>query len=149
MSKRILSTDHNLASFFLRIALGGVMFPHGCRMAFGWFGGDGYAMTIRLFAETLNFPAWLTVAVMVIELAGSVALITGLLTRVAAFGIGATLGLCAYMENINYGFFMNWYSRQTGEGIEYHILAIGIALALLLKGGGFLSLDGLITREKT
>ena len=28
------------------------------------------------------------------------------------------------------GFFMNWFGNQKGEGFEYHLLAIGLALAL-------------------
>jgi putative oxidoreductase len=36
---------------------------------------------------------------------------------------------------------MNWYGAQKGEGIEYHILAIGMALAILIKGSGALSID--------
>ncbi len=40
-----------------------------------------------------------------------------------------------------HGFFMNWYGNQKGEGFEYHLLAIGIALALIIMGGGAWSLD--------
>jgi putative oxidoreductase len=36
---------------------------------------------------------------------------------------------------------MNWTGKQGGEGFEYHLLAIGIALALILLGGGALSVD--------
>jgi putative oxidoreductase len=32
-------------------------------------------------------------------------------------------------------------SQQKGEGFEYHLLVIGIALALLMRGGGKWSLD--------
>ena len=46
------------------------------------------------------------------------------------------------------GFFMNWFGNQKGEGFEYHILAIGIALALMIKGSGALSLDRLIAGRR-
>jgi putative oxidoreductase len=39
------------------------------------------------------------------------------------------------------GFFMNWSGNQAGEGFEFHILAIGLAIALLIRGGGALSID--------
>jgi putative oxidoreductase len=40
-----------------------------------------------------------------------------------------------------YGFFMNWFGDQKGEGIEYHLLVLGIAIALIIAGGGLWSLD--------
>lgn len=46
------------------------------------------------------------------------------------------------------GFFMDWFGNQQGEGFEYHILAAGIALALLVKGAGALSLDRLLTGRR-
>ncbi len=36
---------------------------------------------------------------------------------------------------------MNWSGSQAGEGFEYHILAVGLAVALIIRGGGTLSLD--------
>jgi putative oxidoreductase len=42
---------------------------------------------------------------------------------------------------------MNWGGNQAGEGFEYHLLAIAIALALMFKGGGRWSLDRLIARR--
>ena len=40
---------------------------------------------------------------------------------------------------------MNWSGKQSGEGFEYHLLAIGLALIVLIQGGGALSLDGVIS----
>jgi putative oxidoreductase len=45
------------------------------------------------------------------------------------------------------GFFMNWAGSQKGEGFEYHLLALGLSIALMIKGGGALSLDRAITRR--
>jgi putative oxidoreductase len=36
---------------------------------------------------------------------------------------------------------MNWMGKQAGEGFEFHLLAIGIAIALLIRGGGAFSID--------
>lgn len=41
-----------------------------------------------------------------------------------------------------HGFFINWSGNQKGEGIEYHLLALGIAITLMIVGGGIWSLDG-------
>jgi putative oxidoreductase len=45
------------------------------------------------------------------------------------------------------GFFVNWDGTAKGEGFEYHILAVAIGLALLIKGGGNWSVDGVIAKR--
>lgn len=37
---------------------------------------------------------------------------------------------------------MNWYGNQKGEGFEYHLLASGIAITLIIVGAGAWPLDG-------
>jgi putative oxidoreductase len=44
---------------------------------------------------------------------------------------------------------MNWYGSQKGEGFEYHLLAIGLALIVLIHGGGKASLYPVIQRKLT
>lgn len=50
-------------------------------------------------------------------------------------------------SHIKNGFFMNWSGMLQGEGVEFHILALGIAVALLFSGGGAWSLDRLLWRR--
>jgi putative oxidoreductase len=42
-----------------------------------------------------------------------------------------------------HGFFMNWFGNQQGEGFEFHLLAIGLAVAVIVGGAG-LSLDACV-----
>ncbi|HYA48210.1 MAG TPA: DoxX family protein, partial [Burkholderiales bacterium] len=72
---------------------------------------------------------------------GSVALITGFFTRLAALAIAVDMAVAVYLVHWKFGFFMNWMGHQKGEGFEYHILAIAIGLALTIKGGGRWSVD--------
>jgi putative oxidoreductase len=51
------------------------------------------------------------------------------------------------MVHWEHGFFMNWMGRQAGEGFEYHLLVIGMMLALAVLGGGRWSVDGLIVER--
>ena len=140
MFKELLRTDNSPAQLCIRVALGVVMFPHGAQKVLGWFGGPGFTKTLQAFAE-MGFPAWSVVALMVVECLGSVLLVFGFLTRLWAFGIGTSITICMFINHVQNGFFMNWFGQQKGEGFEYHILVIGICLALLIKGGGFLSVD--------
>ena len=44
------------------------------------------------------------------------------------------------------GFFMNWSGEQKGEGFEFHLLALGLAVAVIVGGAGAWSLGALLAR---
>jgi putative oxidoreductase len=144
----LLRTDNSPAQLFIRLALGAVMFAHGAQKVLGWFGGPGMEKTIQAFTVKMGFPLWVPVLLMIIEFLGSLGLVTGLFTRLSALGIGTAMGVCAYMNHLQHGFFMNWFGAQKGEGFEFHLLVIGICLALAVKGGGLLSLDAVLAGRK-
>jgi putative oxidoreductase len=75
------------------------------------------------------------------EFFGGIGLIVGLLTRIAAFGIAIEMLVAVFMIHVHNGFFMNWSGTQKGEGYEYHLLAIVIALVLVVRGAGAISAD--------
>jgi putative oxidoreductase len=148
MLRRLLITDGNFASLVLRVTLGCVIFAHGAQKVLGSFGGPGAEKTIELFSS-MGFSLPLTLLVMAAEFLGGLALILGLFTRIAALAIAVDIGVCAYMNHLQHGFFMNWFGQQKGEGVEYHILVIGIGLALMITGGGIFSIDRMISRKKS
>jgi putative oxidoreductase len=47
------------------------------------------------------------------------------------------------------GLFMNWAGNQKGEGYEFHLLVIGLALSLLISGAGKLSVDSALAGKKS
>jgi len=81
------------------------------------------------------------------EFAGSIALITGFLSRLAAFGIGVNMVVAILLVHGANGFFMNWYGNQKGEGFEYHLLTLGLAVGVLLAGAGKWSIDSVLSRR--
>jgi putative oxidoreductase len=101
------------------------------------------------FTGTLHIPAVLAFLAIAAESLGALGLIVGLGTRIAAFGISVTIGVAALMLHTRYGFFMNWFGAQQGEGIEYHLLVVGMGIALMITGGGKWSLDRLIAGSRT
>jgi len=76
-----------------------------------------------------------------------VALLAGVGTRLAAAGIAAIMTGAIVTVHWPHGFFMNWAGSQAGEGFEYHLLAIAIAAALVLTGGGRWSVDRRISER--
>jgi putative oxidoreductase len=89
----------------------------------------------------MGIPYLVALLVVLAESLGAIGLVVGALTRIAAFGIGCVMAGAIVTVHWQYGFFMNWAGNKAGEGFEYHILALGISLALLLRGAGALSVD--------
>ncbi|MBT3346600.1 MAG: DoxX family protein [Gemmatimonadetes bacterium] len=146
---QLLHTTDDVAPTVARLTLGLIMLPHGLQKTLGWFGGYGYAGTMGFFTETMGIPAlfaFLAFLAIVAESLGALALITGVLTRVAAAGIGIVMLVAALTAHLPNGLFMNWSGTQAGEGFEYHLLAIGLALVALIKGGGRASIDGVLNK---
>lgn len=146
LSKLILTTNSH-ADFILRLTLGIMILPHGLQKTFGLFGGYGFTGTMDFFTKTMGLPMVLAFLAIVAEFLGGLGLIFGLFTRVAAFGVGTTMLVAALTSHIQNGFFMNWFGNQKGEGIEFHFLALGIAAALVIRGGGKFSLDRTIAQR--
>jgi len=146
MLNKIIQTNGDASTLILRVLLGIVFLPHGLQKVFGLFGGYGYTGTMGFFTGTLGIPALFAFLAIAAEFFGSLGLIAGLFTRIAALGVGVTISVAALMLHVQNGFFMNWFSNQKGEGFEYHILVAAIAAALVIRGGGKWSLDRLIVR---
>jgi putative oxidoreductase len=139
-------TNGDVAQTLVRLALGGVMLPHGLHKAFGVFGGYGFEATMGFLTGQVGLPWLIAALVIAIELVGSVALIAGLFTRAAALGVIAVMIGAVVTTHLSNGFFMNWSGQAAGEGFEFHLLAIGMGLAVLLRGGGALALDRWLSR---
>lgn len=138
----IITQTSNLTSpLILRLFLALVFFPHGAQKVLGWFGGYGFEGTMAFFTATMGIPYAIALLPVATEFLGSIALFFGFFTRIAALATGVNMIVAVLMVHINNGFFMNWTGKQAGEGFEYHLLVIGIALALIVQGAGRLSVD--------
>ena len=141
----LVATSDSLAATALRLALGLMILPHGLQKTVGWFGGYGFKGTMGYLTGTVGAPWILAFLAILAETVGGVMLIAGVGTRVAALGVAAVMVVAAAQHWQN-GFFMNWTGAQKGEGFEFHLLAITIAVALILLGGGRFSVDSLLSR---
>lgn len=145
MLKRLMSTSNDVSLTTLRVVLGVVFLAHGCQKMLGWFGGFGFHGTMGFFTH-MGMPAPLALLIICTEFFGGLGLIVGLLTRIAALGIGCLMIGAIFMVHLQNGFFMNWMGTQKGEGFEYHLLVIAMAAALLLRGAGAFSLDRALSK---
>ena len=138
MLGRLFATQNTLSYTFLRIAVGAVMLPHGIEKVMK------FQETLGKFTnpDGMNVPPWLGVLAIVAESAGAVGLILGLLTRICALGMLGVMAGAIYWVHGAKGF--NW-----GEGgYQPHVVVIGASLALLIGGGGALSVDQKLAKKK-
>ena len=145
--RSLFQTDESWVGLILRLTLGLVMFPHGAQKLLGWYGGFGFSGTLGFFTETMHLPWLIAFLVIIWESGGRVALLLGLLTRFTAASMALIMLGAISMVHLPNGFFMNWFGKQAGEGYEYHLLVIGIALALLIGGAGKWSVDKVIAER--
>jgi putative oxidoreductase len=148
MFQRLLYTSNDYSLTILRLILGVVFFPHGAQKMLGWYGGNGFTATMGFFVNGMHVPAFLAFLAIAAEFFGSIGLLLGCLSRVAAFGIAVNMLVAIVTVHAANGFFMNWTGRQKGEGFEYHLLVLAIAIVLMIRGGGAMSVDGALARKK-
>lgn len=144
---KVVATEAGASQAVARLALGGVMLPHGLQKAFGLFGGYGFEGTMGFLTTGAGLPWLVAFLVILIESAGALALIVGAFSRVAATGIIAVMIGAVLTSHLKVGFFMNWSGTQAGEGYEFHLLAIALAVVVLMGGAGVASVDGYLARR--
>jgi putative oxidoreductase len=143
----LLATSPTWPLLIIRVFLGVIFFAHGAQKLFGVFGGPGLKGTIGYFQNTLGVPPALAVLAALTECFGGLAVFVGLLTRLAALGLVVVMVVAVAKVHWQNGFFLNMSLQPgKGHGFEFNWALIGMALALLVGGGGAKSIDRLILR---
>jgi putative oxidoreductase len=125
----------------IRVATGLFFVPHGLQKVFGFWGGnlsrfgEGFA---KFGLEPGLF--WATY-IGCLELFGGLLLAIGLFTRPVALLFCGFMAVAAFHVNIARGWF--W----TGGGMELPLYLLLVCLAILIRGGGALSIDRALGRE--
>ena len=145
MPKKLFATPSDTTLAILRITLGLIFFAHGAQKVFGWFGGAGFAGTMGFFTTGMGIPAPFAFLAIMAEFLGGLGLVVGLLGRVAAVGVASVMVVAILTVHAPNGLFMNWSGQQKGEGFEYHLLAIALAIAIIVRGSGAWSFDRLVS----
>ena len=139
----LAQTEADYVYSFLRIVAGAIIFPYGMQKLFGWFddlgGGVGIKETFARMRKK-KIPASIAWLVIIGQSFGSVALIFGIMGRIAALA-NFVVFTGALFVHAPGGWAMNWAGKKGGEGIEYFILLLSILLVIIIKGSGPLSID--------
>ncbi|MGY3794881.1 DoxX family protein [uncultured Aquimarina sp.] len=144
---KLLTTDPNIGFSIARLTLGVVIFPHGAQKLLGLFGGYGYSATMESLTTQMGLPSIVAGAVIIIEFFGSISLLLGICSRFWALALAGMFTGIIVTTQLEHGFFMNWFGNQAGEGYEYSLLIIGLALSIVINGSGKWSVDHLISKK--
>jgi putative oxidoreductase len=128
----------SLGIALVRIVAGCIFVAHGYQkfFVFGIGGATGAFGQMGVPAPTITAPL-----VSGVELAGGIALILGLLTRLAAVGLAIDMLGAIFIVHLKNGFFLP-------NGMEFALLLLVACLALVIAGAGALSIDEAIATRR-
>jgi putative oxidoreductase len=144
MLNRIIATSATWFTVPVRLALAAVFIAHGSQKVLGTFNGPGFKAFI---AGNTPFgfmrPTWFWLgAAALFELLGGLLVGLGFLTRVGAFFIACVMLTAIVGVHLPGGFF------AANRGYEYPLSLLAMALALLIAGGGQVSVDRALSRGR-
>jgi putative oxidoreductase len=128
----------------LRLGLAAVFFAHSSQQLLGWFGGKGPRDTINAWKERYAIPRPIGALGIFTEFFGSFAMLLGFVTRPFALGLAIFMAVAIWKAHWKNGFFLAHRGGE-GNGIEFCLALFLMALALLVGGGGAMSIDLLLS----
>ncbi len=132
----------DFALLLMRLALGAVMWAHGAQKLLGLFGGSSPTRFVH-GVTAMGFPPALGWLVIAVEFFGGIALVLGVLSRLAGLGFAVEMAVAIAKIHWANGFFMNWSSiAGRGEGYEYPMVLFVVAFTIFLSGPGRYALFG-------
>lgn len=129
----------SLGIALVRIITGVIFFAHGCQkfFVFGIAGATAAFGQMGIPAPSITAPL-----VAIVEVAAGLALILGVLTRLAALGLAINMLGAIFLVRLKGGFF-------GPNGAEYEIVLFVACVALVIAGAGTLSVDEAIATRRT
>ncbi len=133
----------------IRIGLGAILFYYGLRHMFPIFGSSGIQAQLNMWEIQHNIPHWLGILAAVSEFGGSIAVMFGLCTRLAAFGIMCTMATASFFGLIHRGAMSGILHGDNTvlPTVFYPMALMFMAAALILTGAGSMSLDAKVFKK--
>jgi putative oxidoreductase len=133
-----LSRRFDSALAILRVIAGSIFIAHGAQKLFVF----GFAGVSGAFGQMgVPLPGLMGPFIALLEFFGGIALVIGLLTRLASLGLTFNMLGAIALVHLKAGFF-------NPAGIEFPLALVGMNLALVLAGAGAFSLDAVIAKRR-
>lgn len=126
------------------------MLYFGSQKLLGAFGGRGLEATIQGMVEKQGIPQLFAYFAVAGEFFGGLGLLVGLLSRVAAFGVGCTMAVASFI-NLRHPDTLPAFAAGNGSQVAkfgFPFVLCCMAVALLLIGPGRWSLDARFLGQK-
>ena len=136
MSSKSISPARRIdaALALIRVVVGGIFIAHGAQKLFVF----GFAGVSGAFGQMgVPLPGVMGPFIALLEFFGGIALVIGLLTRLASLGLAFNMLGAIALVHLKSGFF-------NPAGVEFPLALLGMTGALVLSGAGALSLDGVM-----
>jgi putative oxidoreductase len=138
LNSRLLARRTDAALAILRVIAGTIFIAHGAQKLFVF----GFAGVSGAFGQMgIPFPELMAPFIALLEFFGGIALVIGLLTRLASLGLVFNMLGAIALVHLKGGFF-------NPAGVEFPLALVGMNLALVLAGAGAYSVDGVIARRR-
>ena len=129
--KKGFKAEVNIAILFLRFFVGFMMLTHAVDKI------ENFGDIAEGFPTPFGLNSWVALSLITfVEFVGSIMIITGLFTRIAAIILGLGMVTAAFFT------FPEFFLKQS----ELALMYLGIYIALFITGGGNFSLDKFIKR---
>lgn len=138
----MLDRNAEAGLFILRISIGLIFIVHGWEKLFG--------EQISFVQEMLRMAGWSVSEqalwlVAVLELVGGLALLLGILVRLAALGLTIEMLVAVGLFHVREGFFIFAVpNAPLAYGFEFHLALVGGLICLALGGAGSLAIGTLL-----
>ena len=129
----------DLGLAIMRVVTGIVFAAHGGQKLFVY----GFAGVTGAFGQMgVPMPGVVGPLVALVEFLGGLALVAGLLTRLASVGLAAVMLGAIFLVHLAAGFF-------APQGFEFPLTLLAATIALLFTGAGRYSIDAILAGRRT
>jgi putative oxidoreductase len=141
--KELLRSSNDKTLALMRLVLGIIFYAHGAQMLLGWFHGQGFHATMTGFTTYLHIPAVFACCAICAEFFGGLLLLAGLFSRFAALAIAINMMVAILKVHFHNGLL----GGPGGSGYEFPLALLALAILIISKGGGAMSVDRAIAKD--
>jgi putative oxidoreductase len=141
--KKLLRSSSDKSLALMRLVLGIIFYGNGAQKMLGWYGGYGWHGTMQMFTTHLHIPAFFAACAILAEFFGGIFLLAGFFSRFAALAIAIDMMVAILKVHFHNGLL----GGPGGEGFQFPLALLALAILIITRGGGAMSIDRAIAKD--